>query len=315
MNKILTEIFTEINLFINEERTEEEFIEYLQNLITKDIDIPNFVDIMLSQYRSDTYLTKIVKYEVNTEQDLTLYLDIPLKTGVFRNLLFGFTVGDLFFVVEELVPQSLRKVLLRKLFFVGSDKFVIEVKGVSPSLITEGNNSFEYRETQSGEPYLYWYNQHPAQIGCLSFSKMVDSFMSGYISLGVDTNLPRANFPKLWDWVEANPDNILSLDLEKQLIIFPEALGSYLQTREENFALVQGSQTIPADTTPSLSDYYAASDVVNPVKFKPDVSGQSVTYMSPTSVPREETILLEKGGKPITRLENSRGVNILIKAV
>lgn len=313
--KILTEIYTALNQYINEERTEDEFIEYLQGLISRDIELPSFVDIMLSQYRSNTYLAKVVRYEVNTEQDLTLYLDIPLKTGVFRNLLYGFTVGDLFFIVNELVPESLRNVLLRKLFFVGRDKFVLEVKGVSPSLITEGNNSFEYRETTSGAGYLYWYNQHQAQIGCLSFSKMPDSFMSGYISLAINTNLPRVNFPKLWDWIEANPDNVLSLDLEKQVIVFPEALGSYLQTRESNFALDKGSETIPADTAPTLSDYYVASDVVNPVKFKQDVAGQSVTYMSPTSVPREETILLEKGGQKITRLENSRGINILIKAV
>lgn len=313
--KILTEINTPLSVYVNEERSEDEFIKYLLGLISKDMAIPNTTDIMLSQYRSNTYLAKVLRYETNTEQDLTLYIDIPLETKVFSELLLGFTVGDLFFIAEELLPPSLKKVVLRKLFFVGTDKKTLEVTGVSPSLITAKANSFEYRETPSGEGYLYWYNQPPAQIGCLAFSKSNEIFMSGYVSLGLIESLPGYVVPKLYEWVENNRDNILALDETERLVLFPEAVGSYLQTRVSNFSLNKGADTLPIETVRTLSNYYAASEAVKAVKFKPDISGESVTYMSPTTRPREENILLEKGGRKITRLEKSRGINILIKAV
>lgn len=312
--KILTEIDTEINLPINEERTEEEFLDYLFKLITENLRIPNTTDIMLSQYRSNTYVAKVRKTQVNSEQDLSLFLDIPLRTVIFQDLLTGFTVGDCFFIAEGLLPDNLKEVFLRKLIFVGTDKVILEVKGVSPSLVTDNFNTFEYREDLDGG-YLYWYNQHPAQIGCLAFSTSDKTFMSGFISLASTKNLPQINVPKLYAWVEANRDNILSIDEENKLVLFPEAVGSYLQIRDESFALDVGSETIPVDTITALSERYAASNQFVQNKILSDVSGESLLYMSPTSVPREEKVSLVKGGLKSTRFENSRGINILIKAI
>lgn len=313
--KIITETNDEISLKINEVRTKEEVNNYLKNFVANNVNLPNLTDSMLSQYKSNTYNISIVRYETNTEQDLNIFINVPLNTKNDRGLLSGFIEGDVLFIRQPIVPNNLKNVLLRKLFFVGNDGVILEVKGVSPSLITEVGNSFLYRHTLEQGDFLYWYNQHPGQVGISSFSLTKDIFISGFISIGLTKNLPREYFPILYDWVEKNPDNALKIDKEKQLIIFPEAQNSFLQVRDNNFSLKQDSLTIPKDTNPILSYYYAASDKKQNIKIKTDINGTGITFLAPNNIPREENIIVSKNNNSFTRLENSRGINVLIKAI
>ena len=99
------------------------------------------------------------------------------------------------------------------------------------------------------------------------------------------------------------------------MVLFPEAVGSYLQVRDTGFALDNGSETIPLDSNTNLSGFYAASNQFVQHKILADVAGESLLYMSPGNSSREEKIALTKGGLKSPKLENSRGINILIKAV